>query len=236
MLHAGNERSCIINTRSFTRRPSVRKMDAGLKTCVRNTSAVRCQGKLYAPKRQASFSSSCCFVISLSMRWITFQATFLDCSKKGRSPNLRHVSRTHLVDLGQLLPRINVDGSVAIRHVRTTEQLADILTNGAFTTTQWTFLMQFLDIRPPPKWNVDRWFSKSSCSTRISHTTSGVHNTQRDFEHGSEKEKLEDSSAGVEENSAWSNSLLRTGCSSLGFAKKKLCLAKPMRFSGQKTA
>ena len=155
--------------------------------------------------------------------------------KKGRSPNLRHVSRTHLVDLGQLLPRINVDGSIAIRHVRTTEQWADILTKGAFTTTQWTFLMQLFDFRPPPKWNVDRWFSKSSCSPRIPHATSGVHNTQRDFEHGSEKEKLEDSSAGVEENSAWSNPLLRTGCSSLGFAKK-LYLTKPMRFPGRKAA
>ena len=32
--------------------------------------------------------------------------------------------------------------SIAIRHVRTTEQLADILTKGVFTTTQWTSLMQ----------------------------------------------------------------------------------------------
>ena len=41
---------------------------------------------------------------------------------KGRSPNLSHVSRSHRVDLDWLLERINLDSSISIRFVRTTEQ------------------------------------------------------------------------------------------------------------------
>ena len=41
---------------------------------------------------------------------------------KGRSPSLRHVSRSHRVDLGWLFERINLDSSIPIRYVRTTEQ------------------------------------------------------------------------------------------------------------------
>ena len=37
-----------------------------------------------------------------------------------------HHERTHRVDLGWFLERINLDSSISIRHVGTTEQLADI--------------------------------------------------------------------------------------------------------------
>ena len=67
----------------------------------------------------------------------------------GRSPGLRHVSRTHLVGSGLLLERIILDSSVSIRYVRTAEQLADMLTNGAFTTTQRMSSMRLFDIRLP---------------------------------------------------------------------------------------
>ena len=47
---------------------------------------------------------------------------------KGRSPNLRHVSRTHQVELDWLFDRINLDLKIRIRYVDSKNQLADILT------------------------------------------------------------------------------------------------------------
>ena len=47
---------------------------------------------------------------------------------KGRSPNLRHVPRTHRVDLDWLFERVSLDPGVLIKYVGTKEQLGDILT------------------------------------------------------------------------------------------------------------
>ena len=52
---------------------------------------------------------------------------------KGRSPTMRHVSRTHRVALDWLLDRINVDPKIQIKYIDTKNQLADILTKGNFT-------------------------------------------------------------------------------------------------------
>ena len=49
---------------------------------------------------------------------------------KGRSPTMRHVSRTHRVALDWLSDRINLDSKIQIRHIDTKHQLADILTKG----------------------------------------------------------------------------------------------------------
>ena len=51
---------------------------------------------------------------------------------KGRSPTMRHVSRTHRVALGWLFDRINLDTKIQIRYIDTKNQLADILTKGKF--------------------------------------------------------------------------------------------------------
>ena len=51
---------------------------------------------------------------------------------KGRSPTLRHVSRTHRVALDWLFDRINLDPKTQIRYIDTKHQLADILTKGNF--------------------------------------------------------------------------------------------------------
>ena len=84
--------------------------------------------------------------------------------KRGRSPTLGNVSRTHSVDLDWLVERIDLDRSISIRYVRTAEQLEDILTKGTFTTTK-TSLMQLFDSRPPrPELNVD-------CSCSDSHSS-----------------------------------------------------------------
>ena len=45
----------------------------------------------------------------------------------GRSLTMRHVSRTRRVDLDRLCDRINLDPMIQIKHVSTTQHLADIL-------------------------------------------------------------------------------------------------------------
>ena len=52
---------------------------------------------------------------------------------KGRSPTMRHVSRTHKIALDWLFDRINLDPKIQIKHIDTKNQLADILTQGNFT-------------------------------------------------------------------------------------------------------
>ena len=52
---------------------------------------------------------------------------------KGRSPTMRHVSRTHTVALDWLFDKINLDPKIQIRHIDTKHQLADMLTKGNFT-------------------------------------------------------------------------------------------------------
>ena len=59
---------------------------------------------------------------------------------KGRSPNLRHVGRTHRVDLDWLFERINKDPNCFVKWVGTKEQLGDILTKGSFTADNWKAL------------------------------------------------------------------------------------------------
>ena len=53
---------------------------------------------------------------------------------KGRSPTMRHVSRTHRVALDWLFDRINLDTKIQIKYIDTKNQLADILTKGEFHT------------------------------------------------------------------------------------------------------
>ena len=52
---------------------------------------------------------------------------------KGRSPTMRHVSRTHRVALDWLLNRINMDPKIQIKYNDTKNQLSDMLTKGNFT-------------------------------------------------------------------------------------------------------
>ena len=56
---------------------------------------------------------------------------------KGRSPTMRHVSRTHRVALDWLFDRINLDPKIQFKYIDTQNQLADILTKGNFTRDEW---------------------------------------------------------------------------------------------------
>ena len=65
---------------------------------------------------------------------------------KGRSPTMRHVSRTHRVALDWLFDRINLDSKIQIRCIDTKNQLADILTKGNFTRDEWNHLLNLFNI------------------------------------------------------------------------------------------
>ena len=65
---------------------------------------------------------------------------------KGRSPTMRHVSRTHRVALDWLFDRINLDPKIQIKYIDTKNQLADILTKGNFTRDEWNHLLCFYSI------------------------------------------------------------------------------------------
>ena len=65
---------------------------------------------------------------------------------KGRSPTMRHVSRTHGVALDWLFDRINLDAKIQIKYVDTKNELADILTKGNFTRDEWNNLLHLFNI------------------------------------------------------------------------------------------
>ena len=65
---------------------------------------------------------------------------------KGRSPTMRHVSRTNRVALDWLFDRINLDPKIQIKYIDTKNQLADILTKGNFTRDEWNHLLCLFNI------------------------------------------------------------------------------------------
>ena len=65
---------------------------------------------------------------------------------KGRSPTMRHVSRTHRVALVWLFDRINLDSKIQIKYMDTKNQLADILTKGNFIRDEWNHLLSLFNI------------------------------------------------------------------------------------------
>ena len=65
---------------------------------------------------------------------------------KGRSPTMRHVSRTHRVALDWLFDRINLDPKIQIKYIDTKNQLADILTKENFTRDEWNNLLTLFNI------------------------------------------------------------------------------------------
>ena len=63
-------------------------------------------------------------------------------SSKGRSPSVRHISRTHCVNLDWLFDGINLDPGIQIKCVNTSKQIADILTKVSFPSERRTQLTQ----------------------------------------------------------------------------------------------
>ena len=81
---------------------------------------------------------------------------------KGRSPTMKHVSRTYSVALDWVFDRINLDPKIQIKYTDTKNQLADILTKGNFTRDEWNHLLCLFDIRH---------FSPTTCSEVMSKRT-----------------------------------------------------------------
>ena len=66
--------------------------------------------------------------------------------KKGRSPTMRHVSRTHRVALDWLFNRINLDPKIQIKCIDTKNQLADMLTKVKVTRDERNHLLCLFNI------------------------------------------------------------------------------------------
>ena len=81
---------------------------------------------------------------------------------KGRSPAMRHVSRTHRVPLDRLFDRINLDPKIHIKYIDTKSQLADMLSKGNFTRVEWNHLLCLFNISH---------FSSTVCSEVMSKRT-----------------------------------------------------------------
>ena len=81
--------------------------------------------------------------------------TVIKMKIKGRSPTMRHVSRTHRVALDWLFERINLEPKIQINFVDTKNQLADIPTNGSFSKNEWNHLLCLFNAMS---------FSRCSCS------------------------------------------------------------------------
>ena len=81
---------------------------------------------------------------------------------KGRSPTMRHVSRTHRVALDWLFDRINLDPKIQIKYIDTKNQLADMLTKGNVTRDEWNHPLCLQNISH---------FSSAECSEVMSKRT-----------------------------------------------------------------
>ena len=68
---------------------------------------------------------------------------------QSRSPFMRHISRTHRVNLDWLFDRINLDPGILIKYVNTSKRIADKLTKGSFTRERWTQLTQLFNLMTP---------------------------------------------------------------------------------------
>ena len=74
----------------------------------------------------------------------------------GRSPTMRHVSRTHRVALDWLFDRISLNTKIQIKYIDTKNQLAD---KGNFTRDEWNHLLSLFDVSH---------FSSTICSAAMS--------------------------------------------------------------------
>ena len=86
---------------------------------------------------------------------------------KGRSPTMRHVSRTHKVALDWLCARICLDTKIQKRYIDTKHQLADILTKDNFTRDKWNHLLHLFNISHSSSTCCAKNFSLISCPKKM---------------------------------------------------------------------
>ena len=123
--------------------------------CKASSHHLNCQNHELAPARRSKFWVGGLLVLtclqedgSVVVRGVWVSTTVAtertaqrDVIMHGRSPTMRHVSRTHRVALDWLFDRIDLDTKIQIKYVDTKNQLADILTNGSFTRDDWNRLL-----------------------------------------------------------------------------------------------
>ena len=86
---------------------------------------------------------------------------------KGRSPTMRHVSRTHRGALDWLCDTINLDPKIQIRYIDTKHQVADFLTKGNYTRDEWNNLLHLFNISHSSSTCCAKKSSLISCSEKM---------------------------------------------------------------------
>ena len=89
---------------------------------------------------------------------------------------LKHVSRTHRINLDWLFERMEPDNDIHGRYIHTKLQIADMLTKGNFTEELWLNLCHLIRLGPPPKRTQPR---ETTYIARIGATSPGA--STRDF-------------------------------------------------------
>ena len=92
---------------------------------------------------------------SLSCTFFEDNEAVIKMISKGRSPTMRHVSRTHRVSLDWLFDRINLEPQFEIKYVDTKTNSPTLLTKESFSRDEWNHLLRTFDIMS---------FSMFSCS------------------------------------------------------------------------
>ena len=85
---------------------------------------------------------------------------------KGWSPSMRHISRTHRVNLDLLFDQINLDPSIRIKCANTSKQIADILTKGPFSRENVSQLTQLFKLMTPHNALLQPCFGICVCTGR----------------------------------------------------------------------
>ena len=96
----------------------------------RTTSSKRTKNQTKAP---TTHDSSDLFHVPSNAKFSQSNEAVIKMIIKGRSPTMRHVSRTHRVALDWLFDKINLDPKIQVRYIDTKHQLLDILTKDNFT-------------------------------------------------------------------------------------------------------
>ena len=81
---------------------------------------------------------------------------------KGRSPTMRHVSRTHRVAFDWSLDWINLDPVIQIKYVDIKNHTADLLIKGSFTRDEWNNLLHLFHIMNHSTFSRSHFFQTES--------------------------------------------------------------------------
>ena len=70
---------------------------------------------------------------------------------KVRAPTMRHMQRTHRIDVDSFFENIHEMQGLMIKYISTKLQIADIFTKGSFSVQTWNLSCKLLQIGPTRK-------------------------------------------------------------------------------------